>query len=123
MKEILVPISLGELYDKLSILEIKSQCIRDENKLKNIKNELSKLNSILTKYDKDLFDQLKKTNEILWLVEDSLRDKERKKEFDDQFIDLARQVYFNNDKRSEIKKQINLKYGSTIIEEKSYQQY
>lgn len=123
--EILVPISLGELYDKISILLIKKEKITDSNKRENIQKELDILQAIAEEYDIDgeYHTGLYNVNLKLWDVEDNLRVKEKKKEFDNEFIWLARDVYHLNDKRSEIKKQINLKYGSTIVEEKSYEKY
>ena len=123
ISEINIPVSLGELYDKITILKIKQERIQDESKLKSINKELSLLSNIIDSYDQDLFDQLMNTNKSLWNIEDKIREKERKKEFDDEFIQLARNVYFTNDKRSEIKRQINIKYNSNIIEEKSYKEY
>jgi len=123
--EILVPISLGELYDKISILIIKKERIKDPIKLQNIKKELDFLQSIAEKYDIDrkFHTELLDVNTRLWNIEDKLRENERIKLFDDTFIQLARNVYHLNDKRSEIKKQINSIYGSHIVEEKSYEQY
>jgi len=121
-----IPVSLGELYDKISILEIKISAIHDKEKLKNIKKELlllvniSSLNELV---DNELIQNLRSTNQDLWIVEDKLRIKEKNKEFDDEFIQLARSVYFLNDKRSNIKREINLKYDSEIVEEKSYNKY
>lgn len=126
--EILAPISIGELYDKISILQIKLENIKDESKIININNELSKLNEIYNTLNNDkvclfLFDSLKETNKSLWIIEDNIREKEAKNEFDSEFIQLARCVYKYNDKRCEIKKQINILFKSNIIEEKSYKQY
>jgi len=123
--EILVPISLGELYDKISILIIKQEKISNPQKLENIKTELDLLQDIAEKYDIDgeFHTALYHTNLKLWDVEDRLRIKEKGRIFDDEFRELARSVYHLNDKRSEIKKQINLQYGSTIVEEKSYEKY
>jgi len=123
--EILVPISLGELYDKISILLIKQEKISDPQKLENIKIELDLLQDIAEKYDIDgkYHTELYHTNLKLWDVEDKLRIKEKGRIFDDEFRELARSVYHLNDKRSDIKKEINLEYGSNIIEEKSYEQY
>ena len=123
--EILVPVSLGELYDKISILIIKKEKITDPEKLKNIQKELDTLQDIAEKYDIDgeFHTSLYVINLKLWDVEDSLRIKEKKLNFDTDFIRLARDVYHLNDQRSEIKKAINLKYGSDIIEEKSYEKY
>lgn len=127
-------IGIGELFDKLTILEIKKEKISDPEKLKNIEKELEYINDMVTflqKFDKkevadyvqELIAKLKNVNEMLWSVEDDIREKERKQEFDHDFIILARNVYFNNDKRAEIKKLINLAYGSDFIEEKSYAKY
>jgi len=123
--EILVPISLGELYDKISILLIKKEKISDFKKLENIQKELDLLQSIAEKYDIDgkFHTELYHTNLKLWDVEDQLRIEEKNKDWGDDFVQLARSVYFLNDKRSEIKKEINLQYGSNIIEEKSYEKY
>ena len=123
--EILVPISLGELYDKISILEIKKSRIIDKDKLANINKELDLLTKIAKQFpfDINLFIQLKKVNEDLWKVEDQLRIKEKLGDFDDAFISLARSVYYHNDERAVIKRQINEKYGSIIVEEKSYEKY
>jgi len=123
--EILVPVSLGELYDKISILLIKKEKITDPEKLKNIQKELDTLQDIAEKYDIDgeFHTALYEVNFRLWNVEDKLRENERIQLFDDTFIQLARNVYHLNDKRSEIKKQINEKYGSGIVEEKSYEKY
>ncbi len=127
--EILVPISLGELYDKISILQIKKEKITDGDKLKNIEGELEELELILNKiwnkhgFDNVMFVHIKDINERLWDVEDKLRIKERNKIYDEEFIQLARSVYFWNDKRSTVKKEINIKFGSNIIEEKSYEKY
>lgn len=124
----MVDVSNGELLDKLSILKIKLENIKDENKLVNIKKEFDILtsvsNSLFLKYDiKDMFDRLFEINYKLWQIEDSIRDKERKKEFDEEFVFYARNVYITNDLRSDIKKQINNKTNSEIVEEKSYERY
>jgi hypothetical protein len=123
--KILTPISLGELYDKISILEIKKDRIKDEEKLKNIDFELSELLSIAKNYpiESDLYIKLKRVNLSLWDIEDNIRIKEKNKKFDEWFINLARSVYFTNDERSDIKKEINQLYGSQIVEEKSYEKY
>lgn len=118
------PISLGELYDKITILEIKLDRISDPAKRENVMNELKALSSFeKTPISKEIYDQLKTDNEKLWEIEDKIREKERKKEFDDEFIQLARSVYFTNDQRSETKKLINVLYGSELVEEKSYERY
>ena len=124
-----VELAYGELLDKMTILQIKSERITDENKLSNVNKELDLLNN-LWKLDKkssvdiaNEFTALKEINEKIWDIEDGIRDKERIKEFDQEFIELARSVYFSNDKRAEIKRAINLKLGSDLIEEKSYADY
>ncbi|MBC8294315.1 MAG: hypothetical protein H8E55_00745 [Pelagibacterales bacterium] len=122
------PVSLGELIDKISILHIKNINIIDEEKLKLIREELELLNQTLNKHIKNndiqnYLDSLIEINSKLWVIEDDIRDCERKKKFDQTFIDLARSVYFTNDKRSEVKLEINKKFGSKIIEVKSYEEY
>lgn len=122
------PVSLGELVDKISILHIKNINIKDDEKLKLIREELELLNQILNKHIKkndiqNYLDSLIEINSKLWVIEDDIRDCERNKKFDQTFIDLARSVYFTNDKRSEVKLEINRKFGSKIIEVKSYEEY
>ena len=122
------PVSLGELVDKISILHIKNINIKDDEKLKLIREELELLNQTLNKYIKkndiqNYLDSLIEINSKLWVIEDDIRDCERNKKFDQTFIDLARSVYFTNDKRSEVKLEINRKFGSKIIEVKSYEEY
>ena len=122
------PISLGELVDKISILHIKNINIKDDEKLKLIREELELLNQTLNKHIKkndiqNYLDSLIEINSKLWVIEDDIRDCERNKKFDQTFIDLARSVYFTNDKRSEVKLEINKKFGSKIIEVKSYEEY
>ena len=129
MNLIHTPVSLGELIDKITILEIKSERIPDVAKLKNIKRELELLESTWQKSEFSATDivsertALKKVNEALWVIEDDIRLKEGRGEFDDKFIELARAVYVTNDKRMAIKRQINDKLGSEIVEEKSYADY
>jgi len=122
-----IDISIGELVDKVTILSIKVEKIRDETKLKNIHKEFDLLKSVMESVgistDSDEFKTLKAVNLNLWHIEDKIRIKEAKKEFDDGFINLARSVYFENDKRSELKKNINLQTNSEIIEEKEYAKY
>ena len=122
------PVSLGELVDKISILHIKNINIKDDEKLKLIREELELLNQTLNKHIKkndiqNYLDSLIEINSKLWVIEDDIRDCERNKKFDQTFIDLARSVYFTNDKRSEVKLEINKKFGSKIIEVKSYEDY
>ena len=121
-----IEVSIGEIVDKLSILKIKTNNITDELKLNNVKKEYDYLFDIVfkdLKISEDDFHKLILINEKLWDIEDELREKERQKIFNDDFIQLARSVYFTNDRRSEIKKEINLKYGSLFVEEKSYSKY
>jgi hypothetical protein len=121
-----IEISIGEIVDKLSILQIKKNNIQDVIKLENINKEHEYLNDVVfneLKISKEDFFNLVLINETLWDIEDKIRFKERDKEFDNDFIELARSVYFTNDKRAEIKKEINLKYGSLFVEEKSYSKY
>ena len=128
MENINVPISPGELLDKITILEIKSENIDNEEKLANVKIELKLLSQIWdsTSPDSDLDtlkQELKDNNKALWDIEDKIRIKESNKEFDHVFVELARSVYIQNDKRANTKKKINLKLGSEIVEEKSYADY
>ncbi len=122
-----IDVSIGEVVDKISILSIKLKKIKDREKLKNIRKEYGLLKDSLEeigiKTGSEEFKQLEEINLKLWDIEDKIRLKEAKKEFDDEFIHLARSVYFNNDKRSDIKRKINLKYGSELIEEKEYADY
>ena len=125
---ITTPVSLGELVDKISILHIKNKNIKDDEKLKLIREELKLLTIILDgnlkKNDiQEFLDALIKINSELWIIEDEIRDCERSKKFDEKFISLARSVYITNDKRSEIKLDINKKFGSEIVEVKSYEEY
>lgn len=124
----LVQISTGELLDKLSILYIKRKFISDPEKIQNVQKEIDVLEPLSLGFlsvpeVKLLFESLEHTNLHLWEIEDSIRDKERSKEFDQDFIRLARSVYFTNDERSKIKKEINQLTESELVEEKSYQIY
>ena len=123
---IVVPISVGELIDKITILEIKKKYMSGE-KMKNVNNEFKSLKVILNneklEVDQNLYLKLKDINSSLWKIEDQIRIKESLKEFDEDFIELARSVYKINDERSLIKREINLKYNSGIFEEKSYKNY
>lgn len=121
-----VPVSLGELLDKLSILKIKNSMISDPVKLENIRKEEGLLQDKVDKLGievSELFSELLHINKKLWKIEDDIREKERKDEFDEKFIELARSVYVTNDQRFDIKNQINMKFGSEIKEEKSYEKY
>ena len=125
-----VEVSNGELLDKLTILELKMSNISDDKKLINVKkeyNELSPLAKLLFEKFKDelltKYKELALINSQLWKIEDDIRECEKNKNFDEKFIELARAVYFTNDKRSDVKKQINILTGSGFIEEKSYEDY
>ncbi len=123
-----IEVSVGELLDKISILEIKSLRIKEEEKLRNIKRELQSLTVVrdaqIRREDiEDLYGQLKSINESLWRIEDSIRLCEKRKNFGQEFIQLARMVYQENDQRSRIKSEINNKLGSVLREEKSYSEY
>ena len=126
LSSILAPISLGELIDKITILEIK-QIHMTGIKLKNVDKELKLLKNILQdtnlKINIDLINNLKGVNNNLWVIEDNIRKKESNQEFDKEFIQLARSVYKENDKRASIKKEINQKYNSELVEEKLYNNY
>ena len=125
-----VDISTGEVLDKISILEIKLLNIKDKKKVKNIYNELYALNpyfqDLLDEYGldiKNLYTRISSINKKLWDIEDAIREKEAKKEFDEEFVELARSVYITNDQRAAVKKEINLLTKSELVEEKSYKEY
>ena len=124
-----VPLSVGEVLDKITILQIKLAHISDSAKRANVQNELDALlplvagDAFTTNQMQGLVAELKAVNEALWDIEDDIREKEAAKSFDAEFIKLARAVYVTNDKRAEIKKQINLATGSALVEEKSYESY
>jgi len=123
-----IEVSVGEIVDKLSILHIKRENISDEEKLKNVITEYNYLLNVVEKElsistDSGLYLELLNINKELWSIEDDIRDLERNKDFGDSFIELARSVYFTNDRRAKVKKDINLLYGSELIEEKSYTSY
>jgi hypothetical protein len=124
-----IPVSWGELFDKLTILEIKQARIDDQRKLVNIDRELAALRDVCSDSVlpgaplEELIDELRRTNEKLWQIEDDIRDCERRKDFSAGFIELARSVYKTNDKRAELKLKINRLLGSELIEEKSYEAY
>ena len=122
-----VEISIGELVDRVTILSIKCERVHDDAKLVNIKYEYGQLKKAMesigmTERDSE-FLELRSVNERLWAIEDRLREKENRKEFDDQFIELARSVYIENDVRAALKRRINISKGSRVIEEKSYSDY
>ncbi|MEO5595759.1 MAG: DUF6165 family protein [Lysobacteraceae bacterium] len=129
MSQISVPVSYGELLDKISILQIKSERISDSAKLANVHAELSALETLWMAHSAagqdvvELRAALKAVNERLWVIEDDIRRKERAQSFDDGFVQLARSVYFENDERARIKRDLNRVLGSDLIEEKSYQDY
>ena len=129
MSEISVPVSFGELLDKISILQIKSERMSDEAKLANVRRELSALEKTWMAHPAAGSDiarlraALKAVNERLWDIEDQVRLKEQAQAFDRDFVELARSVYLQNDERARIKKAINLALGSSYVEEKSYQDY
>ena len=124
-----VPVSVGEVLDKITILQIKLAHISDAAKRANIQNELDALlplvagDAFITDQMQALMAELKSVNEVLWDIEDDIREKEAAKSFDAEFIRLARAVYITNDKRAKIKKQINSATGSALVEEKSYESY
>ena len=117
--KITIPVSVGELLDKITILQIKSMFTDDEYVLKELE-ELNQIKSTITQYLLEYEIQLKKINETLWKIEDKIRQKEKNQEFDDEFIELARSVYINNDERARIKKQINEETNSNYREVKVY---
>ena len=129
MEQISIPVSPGELVDKITILEIKAERITDAEKLRNVRTELDLLVQAWETSSVDagtvlpLKEALKGINQALWDIEDRIRIKESKREFDQEFIDLARSVYVQNDQRAATKKQINVLLGSSIKEEKSYAEY
>jgi hypothetical protein len=129
MSMIETPVSYGELIDKITILEIKSRRITDASKLANVRNEMELLKATWANDSASQIDisdertRLLQVNELLWDIEDKIRLKERAAAFDQEFIELARSVYFRNDERAAYKREINLKLGSDLVEEKSYQDY
>ncbi|HXR62777.1 MAG TPA: DUF6165 family protein [Rudaea sp.] len=129
MNELSVPISCGELIDKITILEIKAERIADPAKVANVRNELEQLVATWAAHAWSRIDiagargRLKAVNAALWDIEDRIRLKEKAQAFDAEFIELARAVYFRNDERAAVKREINLRVGSTLVEEKSYQDY
>ncbi len=129
MSQILVPVSLGELIDKITILEIKSERISDPAKLANVRLELEQLNQV-SELDEELLSNiadlrvnLKAVNSDLWEIEDRIRIKESLAEFDQEFIELARSVYIRNDDRAAFKRSISVQQGYDLVEEKSYADY
>lgn len=129
MENVLVPVSCGELIDKITILEIKMQKITDAEKKKNVSYELTELNAVWQPLEEanvdisDLRHELKTVNELLWDIEDDIRKKDLSGEFDSDYIALARSVYIKNDDRAAHKRAINVRLGSKLIEEKFYVDY
>ena len=129
MKNPLIPISWGELFDKITILQIKSEKILSTDSLKNVDKELKELRLIFDKafaenlLALEFMEKLRQVNFELWNIEDQIREKERKKAFDNEFIQLARSVYMKNDQRSVIKGKINKAFGSDLVEQKLYSGY
>jgi prefoldin subunit 5 len=129
MNEILIPMSPGEILDKITILQIKGERISDPAKVANVQTELEMLSAVwneAVEVDTEitaLTAELKSINEALWEIEDDIRDEERGKRFGERFIELARAVYVTNDERANAKKKVNLHLNSNIVEEKSYQDY
>ncbi len=129
MSEIQAPVSFGELLDKIAILQIKSERMTDADKLSNVRRELDALSATWLEHPAaqagivELRAELKAVNERLWNIEDDIRDCERRQDFGEEFIRLARAVYFENDGRARIKKEINRALGSAYVEEKSYREY
>jgi len=129
MSTISTPVSFGELIDKITILEIKAEQIRDPAKVANVRTELDLLGSTWAAHPASKTDigdervRLRAVNQALWDIEDRIRLKEKAKAFDAEFVELARAVYFRNDERAAVKREINEKLGSTLVEEKSYQDY
>ncbi len=129
MKDILIPISPGELLDKITILEIKAERIADPAKVANVETELAMLDRVWDEaiaMDAELDAmraELRSINERLWEIEDDIRDEERNRRFGERFVELARAVYVTNDERAAVKKRVNLHLNSAIVEEKSYQDY
>ncbi len=124
-----IPVSAGELIDKITILEIKAERITAPDKLENVRRELSELQAVINDRVPGsaaldaLKVELKRINEALWVIEDDIRDCERSGEFGEPFVKLARAVYITNDRRAALKREINQLLGSTLVEEKSYQAY
>ena len=122
-----IDVSIGELVDKVSILEIKLKKVKNKDKLQNIKKEYDLLKVSMEQCgitaESEFFKRLVEVNSRLWVIEDDIRVKESSQEFDQDFIRLARSVYFENDERAAIKKEINLKYNSDLVEEKEYVDY
>lgn len=126
---VMIPVSWGELFDKVTILQIKSERMQDADKLANVRRELAELEKVLQTAGAlapdvvSAMDGLRDANSKLWDIEDDIRDCERERRFDEEFVRLARAVYYTNDERAALKKRINLLLGSELVEEKSYASY
>jgi hypothetical protein len=124
-----VPVSWGELLDKVTILQIKAERIVDADKLANVNRELAELTAVIERNGplssgvQALMDELREANTALWDIEDNIRACEREKRFDEEFIRLARSVYYTNDRRAELKREVNQLLDSALVEEKSYESY
>jgi hypothetical protein len=121
-----IEVSNGEIVDKISILMLKNERLSDDRKKENVLREIAELTPSflnISSFDHPLYLKLKGINSDLWNIEDRIREKERAKEFDDEFVSLARSVYITNDQRADVKRQINDSTGSLLVEEKSYAQY
>lgn len=127
MKRVEIPVSVGELFDKISILQIKQEKITDAQKLKHVEHELEllsqKLETLKLEKASAFIDDIKEINTVLWEIEDQIRVKEKSGDFDEEFISLARSVYKTNDERFLVKNKINEFYGSNVVEVKSYEKY
>lgn len=126
--KIQTPISVGELLDKITILELKTEFISEEQALKNVQHELAELEEVRSKLNiveniQETLEKLRTVNRKLWRVEDQLREFEAQKRFDEEFVEKARSVYLLNDQRASLKYEINTLSGSALIEEKSYRKY
>ncbi len=126
---VMIPVSWGELFDKVTILQIKAERMQDPDKVRNVRKELAELETVLKTAEPldgavvDAMNGLRLANSRLWDIEDEIRDCERERRFDQEFIKLARAVYYTNDERAALKKKLNLLLGSELVEEKSYSSY
>ena len=126
MADLLIPVSVGELIDKITILELKRACLQAEA-LAHVERELGELQTVLSaaalEPDASLLEELRQVNGALWRIEDEIREHERRGDFGQRFIELARSVYRTNDRRAALKRALNERHGSALIEEKSYSPY
>ena len=120
-----IPVSIGELFDKYTILQIKQNRIKDSHKISIVEKEIEYLKPFIEKYtlESTILNELREINETLWVIEDQIREKEKNNMFDEEFVKLARSVYITNDKRSEVKNKINLALHSALTDIKSYAKY